>query len=138
MQPQSFGRSMGFEVQITDEAFGDLDAIAGFIKRQASIDIAREWFAGIIGTIETLGEMAARCALAPEAEDVQDEVRLLLHGRKNRAYKIYFKIHQETESTGSVIVFHVRHWARKPLTTEELEELTDDNLEDTSEREQYQ
>ena len=52
MQPQSFGLSMGFEVQITDEAFGDLDAIAGFIKRQASIDIAREWFAGIIGTID--------------------------------------------------------------------------------------
>ena len=134
MQPQSFGLSMGFEVQITDEAFGDLDAIAGFIKSQASIDIARKWFAGIIGTIETLGEMPARCALAPEAEDLQDEVRLLLHGRKNRAFKIYFKIHQETESSGSVIVFHVRHWARKPLTNEELEELTDDHLEDTNEK----
>ena len=87
MRRQSFGLSMGFEVQITDEAFGDLDAIAVFIKRQASIDIARKWFAGIIGTIETLGEMPVRCALAPEAEDLQDEVRLLLHGRKNRAYK---------------------------------------------------
>ena len=85
--------------------------------------------------------MPARCALAPEAEDLQDEVRLLLHGRKNRAYKIYFKIHQETESSGSVIVFHVRHWARKPLTNEELEELeelTDDHLEDTNEPEQHQ
>ena len=124
---------MGFEVQITDEAFGDLDAIADFIKRQANFDIARKWFSGIVGTIETLGEMPARCALAPEAEDLQDEIRLLLHGRKNRAYRIYFKIYQETESSGSVIVFHVRHWARKPLTDEELEELTDDHLEDTNE-----
>ena len=55
-----------------------------------------------------------------------DDVRLLLHGRKNWAYKIYFKIHQKTESSGSVQVFHVRHWARKPLTNEELEELMDD------------
>ena len=101
---------------------------ADLIKRQANFDIARKWFSGIVGTIETLGEMPARCALAPEAEDLQDEVRLLLHGRKNRAFKIYFKIHQETESSGSVIVFHVRHWARKPLTNEELEELTDDHL----------
>lgn len=36
----------------------------------------------------------------------------------------------KTESSGSVVVFHVRHWARKPLTNEELEELTDDQQED--------
>ena len=70
--------------------------------------------------------MPGRCPLAPEAEELGDEVRLLLHGRKNRAYKIYFKIHQKTESSGSVQVFHVRHWARKPLTNEELEELMED------------
>ncbi len=64
--------------------------------------------------------------MAPEAEDLEDDVRLLLHGRKNRAYKIYFKIHQKTEPSGSVQVFHVRYWARKPLTNEELEELMDD------------
>ena len=78
------------------------------------------------GAIETLKEMPGRCPLAPEAEDLEDDVRLLLHGRKNRAYKIYFKIHQKTESGGSVQVFHVRHWARKPLPNEELEELMDD------------
>ncbi len=35
MRQQSFGLSMDFEVQITDEAFADLDVIAGFIKREA-------------------------------------------------------------------------------------------------------
>lgn len=48
---------MGFEVHITDEAFGDLDVIAGFIKYQAGINIARKWLAGIIATIWTLGQM---------------------------------------------------------------------------------
>ena len=114
---------MAFEVLITDEAFADLDAITGFIKHRASVDVARKWFGAIIGTIETLKEMPARCTLAPEAEEAGEEVRLLLHGMKNRAYKIYFKIHEETASNGSVRVFHVRHWARKPLTNEELEEL---------------
>ena len=78
------------------------------------------------GAIETLKEITGRCPPAPEAEDLEDDVRLLLHGRKNRAYKIYFKIHQKTESSGSVLVFHVRHWARKPLPNEELQELMDD------------
>lgn len=32
---------MAFEVLITDEAFADLDVIVAFIKRQASIAIAR-------------------------------------------------------------------------------------------------
>jgi hypothetical protein len=73
--------------------------------------------------------MPARCPLAPESEDLGAEIRLLLHGRKNRAYKIYFRIHQKTDSSGTVEVFHVRHWERKPLTNEELEELTDDQLE---------
>jgi plasmid stabilization system protein ParE len=117
---------MAFDVLITDEAFADLDAITDFIKHQASIDMARKWFGAIIVAIETLKEMPGRCPLAPEADELGDDVRFLLHGRRNRAYRIYFKIHQNTESGGSVQVFHVRHWARKPLTNEELEELMDD------------
>jgi plasmid stabilization system protein ParE len=47
---------MAFEVLITDQAFADLDLITGFIKGQASIAIARKWFASMIGAIESLGE----------------------------------------------------------------------------------
>ena len=65
--------------------------------------------------------MPARCPLAPEAKELGDDVRLLLHGRRNRAYKIYFKIHHKSASSGTV-----HHWAQKPLTNEELEELTGD------------
>ena len=49
---------MGFEVQITDEAFGGLGVIAGFVKRQATIEIARKWFTGIIDPIETFVGLA--------------------------------------------------------------------------------
>ena len=76
---------MGFEVLITDEAFGDLDSMTGFIRSQATAGIARKWLTSILTVIGTLEEMPSRCPLAPEAEELGDIVRLLLHGKKNRA-----------------------------------------------------
>jgi hypothetical protein len=73
--------------------------------------------------------MPARCPIAPESEELDHEIRVLLHGRKNRAYKVYFAIHHETPSTGEVRVFHVRHWARRTLSEDELQELMDDSAE---------
>ena len=70
--------------------------------------------------------MPARCPVAPESEDIGQEVRLLLHGRRNRSYKIYYAIHHETTSAGAVQVFHVRHWARKPVSEDELQDIIDD------------
>lgn len=117
---------MGFKVLVTDRAYGDLDALTGFIKAEGSVDAARKWFAGIYAEIESLAEMPARCPLAPESEELAAEVRILLHGRKNRSYKVYYAVEYETASSGTVRVFHVRHWARKPVSDDELQELMDD------------
>jgi hypothetical protein len=70
--------------------------------------------------------MPDRCPIADESDDLKMEVRLLLHGTRNRRYEIYFAILQESKT---VRVFHVRHWARSPLKAEELEELTDEKTE---------
>lgn len=70
--------------------------------------------------------MPARCAIAPESADLEAEVRLLLHGKRKRCYKVYFAIHQQTET---VRVFHVRHWARRPVETDELADLMDETME---------
>lgn len=118
---------MAFEIVVTDEALADLDSITGFLKRTAGLNPARKWFASIVTAIGTLEELPARCPIAADLDELES-IRLLLHGPKNRAYKIYFKIQPEdlSATSGTVFVFHVRHWARKPLTEEELEELTDD------------
>jgi plasmid stabilization system protein ParE len=113
---------MAFRVEIEPQAFDDLDSIAGYIKAKSSIAVAQNWFNGMIDAIASLKEMPARCSVAPESEELGREIRLLLHGRKNRAYKIYFSIDYETPASGVVRVFHVRHWARKPLTNDDLEE----------------
>ena len=124
---------MAFRVELSPEAFEDLDAIASYIKKQSSSEIAQRWFNGVMDAIASLKQMPARCPVAPESEDVGREVRVLVHGRKTRAYKIYYAISYETSSSGVVQVFHVRHWARKPISDDELQELLDDSAAEESE-----
>ncbi len=90
-------------------------------------------FNGILDEIASLKEMPARRPVAGESEDVGQEIRLLLHGRRNRSYKVYYSISYETAVTGTVRVFHVRHWARRPVSGDELQDLVDDSREDAEE-----
>lgn len=114
---------MAFRVEISPRALTDLDQIAEYIEREASFAQAEEWFKGIFGAIRTLEHMPGRCPIAKESEEVGQEVRLLLHGKRNRRYKVYYSVQHTTASTGSVRVFHVRHWARKDLSQKQLRKL---------------
>jgi plasmid stabilization system protein ParE len=96
--------------------------IAAYIRRRGSLASAERWFDGVMAAIKTLCRAPQRCPLAGEFQQVRTEVRLLLYGKANRRYKIYFAIHKETET---VRVFHVRHWARKPAGIGELDDLND-------------
>ena len=111
---------MAFRVEISPRAFADLDEIAGYIKQQGSFDQAEEWFNGIVAAIRTLEDLPNRCPVADESEDLEQEVHVLLYGKRNRRYRVYYSIQQRTRSTGSVRVFHVRHWARKSLSSDQL------------------
>ncbi len=115
---------MAFRVERQPQAFADLDSMAVYIKDRNSFATTERWFNAIIKDIASVKEILQPCSVAPESEDLDREIRVLLHGRRSRTYKIYFSISQEP--AGIVSVFHVRHWARKPLTNEELEELNDD------------
>jgi len=117
---------MAFHVEIQPQAYDDLDLIAGYIKDRSSFATAEKWFNGIMDQIATLEAMPERCPIASESEDLGQQVRVLLYGRKNRTYRVFFGVKQTSPSHGVVSVYHVRHWARKPLTNEELEELMDD------------
>ena len=73
------------------------------------------------------GKHASRCPVASESQDLDQEVRFLLHGRKNRAYKIYFAIRYETPAGGTVQVLHVRHWAREAVSAYELQKILNES-----------
>jgi plasmid stabilization system protein ParE len=115
---------MAFRVEISPRAMSDLDEIARYIMQQGSFDQAEEWFNGIIAAIQTLEDLPSRCPVADESADLEQEVHLLLYGKRNRKYKVYYSIQQKTPSTGRVRVFHVRHWARKSLSSDQLRGLT--------------
>ena len=117
---------MAFRVEISPEAFRDLDSISSYIQEKATTEIAQRWFNEIFSVIRTLSEMPSRYAIAEESAELEAEVRLLLHGKRKRRYKIYFAIHQETET---VRIFHVRHWARKPVEADELADLMDETID---------
>jgi plasmid stabilization system protein ParE len=117
---------MAFRVDVSPEALADVDAIARHIRERGSFESAERWFNGIIDAIRSLRELPGRCALAEEAEDLQTDVRVLFHGKRNRRYKVYFAIHHESQT---VRVFHVRHWAMKPAEADELEDLMDETNE---------
>jgi plasmid stabilization system protein ParE len=123
---------MAFRVEISPEALGDLDGISTYIGARSRPAVAERWFNGIFASIRTLSGTPHRCPVAEESADLAGEVRLLLHGRRNRRYKIYFAIHEETKT---VRVLHVRHWAMKPIEIDELEDLMDETADHESESE---
>ena len=107
---------MAFRVELSPRAFDDLDSIAAHIRERDAFESAQEWFNGILKAIESLSDLPQRCPIAEESRELGREVRVLLHGRKNRAYKVFFAVQQK----GRIVqVFHVRHWARQtPSSTE--------------------
>ena len=114
---------MVFRVEISPQAFSDLDDIAGYITDRGGFEGAQRWFNEIMGAIRTLQKLPGRCPIAEESNVIGTEVRLLLHGRRGRSYRIYFAIDHEK---ATVRVFHVRHWARKALDADELEDLREE------------
>ncbi len=114
---------MAFHVEISPRAFNDLDEIAHYIMEHGSFEQAEDWFNGIIAAIRTLEDMPHRCPIADESQEVGQEVRLLLYGKRNRKYKVYYSVRQRTPSTGTVQIFHVRHWARTTLAAEQIRKL---------------
>jgi len=117
---------MAFRVEISPRAFADLDGIAEYIRERGSFAQAEEWFNGIITALRTLEDLPNRCPVADESEDLEQEVRVLLYGKLNRRYRVYYSVRQKTPSTGAVHVFHVRHWARKSLSSDQLQKLKGD------------
>jgi plasmid stabilization system protein ParE len=88
---------MVFRVEVSPQALADLDSIARYVRERGSFESA-ERLSG----------------------DLQTEVRFLLHGKRNRRYKVYFAIHPESQT---VRVFHVRHWAMRSAEADELGDL---------------
>jgi plasmid stabilization system protein ParE len=112
---------MAFRVEISPRAFNDLDDIAQYIKQRGSFEQAEKWFNGIIiAAIRTREDFPHRCQVAEESEELGQEAAPAVRKAQPPQYKVYYSVQQTKPSTGTIRVFHVSHWARITLSSDQL------------------
>lgn len=108
---------MTFRVVIQPRAERDIWAAAQWIEDQsASPAKAVRWARGVRAKIDTLKVHPTRCPVDPDSDAYGEEVRMLLHGKRQGRYRILFAVRGET-----VHVLSVRHAARRSVA-EEMEQ----------------
>lgn len=108
---------MAYSLIVMPQAEADMTEAFSYLSERAP-EAAASWYRHLKTAIESLAEMPARCALAPEAAKLGVELRHLLYGHNPGVYRIVFRIIEEAQE---VHILTVRHGARKPLTDEELQ-----------------
>lgn len=105
---------MAFAVHITRKALREIDEALEWLSEQ-SRPAATRWHARLQEAIQSLQENPHLCGLAPECEWYPGELRQLLHGKRRRAYRILFEIHDDV-----VYILRVRHSAQDLLEPGDL------------------
>ena len=80
-----------------------------WIAENQSVDAAR-CFNALDEKIRTLKRLPRRCPLAAEDDKFPEEIRELLHGRRQQIYRVLFTIREDT-----VHVLYVRHGAQDEI-----------------------
>ncbi len=107
---------MTYRVQPTAQAEADIDRIFAWLSER-SPDGARRWYDSFWDAAERLKTMPLACALAPENDDFDDEVRLMLFGtRRGRTYRALFVVRGDL-----VQILCVRGPSERPVKPEDIE-----------------
>lgn len=108
---------MAFRVVLTDSAEADVESVLKWFHDQRATEAGGRWFAQLMVKLDTLENHPERCALAAESEDVGQEIRELLLGRRRYKYRILFKVSSKT-----VTILRVWHSSLDSITREDLVE----------------
>jgi plasmid stabilization system protein ParE len=100
---------MKYKVIVQPDAERDIEEAYAWLAGQSASAAAR-WLEALEKLVESLETFPERCALAPESEAFEAEIRQLLHG----VYRILFTVTDQ-----KVHVLHVRHGARRALTPDD-------------------
>jgi plasmid stabilization system protein ParE len=114
---------MTFQVIIQPRAERDIrNHVAWIIGQSNSPATALRWARALRNKIDTLKTTPLRCPVDPDSDAYGEEVRVLLHGKRQKVYRILYVIRGD-----AVHVVAVRHAAQRSLS-EELEDSGDDPL----------
>ncbi len=106
---------MQYRVMLTDKAEADVESVLKWFSDQRATDAGGRWFAQLMIRLDTLEQHPERCSLAAESEDLGEEVRELLVGRRRYKYRLLFRITGRT-----VQILRVWHGSRDAITREEI------------------
>ncbi|MCW3100333.1 MAG: plasmid stabilization system protein [Chthonomonadaceae bacterium] len=99
-----------FQIILQPEAAIGMESAYNWIEKD-SPQRARKWMKGLMAAIESLKVFPRRCALAPENEVFDEEIRQHLYGSRNGVYRILFTIQEDT-----VNVLYIRHSSQQRVT----------------------
>ena len=105
---------MEYTVHITLTALAEIERRFARIRKQAPMGAGR-WLERILKAIDSLEQHPQRCSLAPENDWYDGELRQLIVGKRQSAYRILFEIR------GTMIfILRVRHGAQDLLPAGEI------------------
>jgi hypothetical protein len=119
-----------YMVRFTAQAIEEIAAEAERLTLLVGEEIARQWSAGVYAAAGTLADNPQRYPLlAIESRYIGIPMRRLLYQRTGASakYLLFYTLEEETQDTSQtggldgprVILLHVRHGARRPLTRNE-------------------
>jgi plasmid stabilization system protein ParE len=100
---------MRYRVLIQPPAGMDLDEAYRWIACE-SPGRATSWFNGVLRAIQSLSRFPRRCPVTPENDAFSEDIRQLICG----SYRVLFVVDGD-----QVRVLHLRHGARRHLTTDQ-------------------
>ena len=100
---------MSYQVEILPQALSEIENAFRWIADNISSTTAERWYEDLLEAIRSLESFPNRCAVAPEAQEFQQEIRQLWIG-KIKNYRALF-----TVEANQVFILHVRHSSRAAL-----------------------
>ena len=104
---------MAFQVELSAHATQNIEETYVWIQEQ-NPTAAEKLFNGIMAAIHTLKDFPHRCPKIPEQDSFTQEIRHFIYQK----HRIIFTAHNTI-----VYILAVRHTAKKPLESEDLEEM---------------
>ena len=103
------------EVVLTATAQQQMDAAADWYAEE-NLNIAANWFNGLIARLNLLSDNPEQYAVARECEFLPIELRQMLYGSGKRiTHRILFVIRKQ-----KIVVYQIRHVAMQDITAEDL------------------
>lgn len=119
-----------YALRITERTQREIEEAHSWLASLTDERVAEEWEDGLYEELLTLSIFPNRCVVADESRHFPKiMVRQTVYRRRphsSAAYRILFRVQDETDDGPIVRIMHIRHAARRPITRAEAREIAGD------------